>query len=103
MDSIIVFSHLHWNFVYQRPQHLLSRLAANYRILFFEEPEFREGTSGMEISTPLPNLTVCRPHTPLQKIGFHEEQMPYLRQMMRDLGTQYKDPIVWFYTPMALP
>lgn len=38
MQNIIVMSHLRWNFVHQRPQHLLSRLAAHYRILFFEEP-----------------------------------------------------------------
>ncbi len=38
MESIIVFSHLRWNFVYQRPQHLMSRLAAHYRVVFFEEP-----------------------------------------------------------------
>ena len=40
MQNIIVMSHLRWNFVHQRPQHLLSRLAAHYRILFFEEPVF---------------------------------------------------------------
>lgn len=38
MQNIIVMSHLRWNFVHQRPQHLLSRLAAHYRILFFESP-----------------------------------------------------------------
>ena len=38
MPTIIVFSHLRWNFVYQRPQHLLSRLAKNYQIIFMEEP-----------------------------------------------------------------
>ena len=36
--SLIVFSHLRWNFVFQRPQHLLTRLAKRYRIYFFEEP-----------------------------------------------------------------
>ena len=36
--DIIVFSHLRWDFVYQRPQHLLSRLAESRRVLFIEEP-----------------------------------------------------------------
>ena len=36
--TLVVFSHLRWNFVFQRPQHLLSRLAAHYRVIFIEEP-----------------------------------------------------------------
>lgn len=40
MQDIVVMSHLRWNFFHQRPQHLLSRLAAHYRIHFFEEPVF---------------------------------------------------------------
>jgi len=36
--DIVVFSHLRWEFVYQRPQHIISRLAKNFRILFVEEP-----------------------------------------------------------------
>ncbi|KRB85208.1 glycosyltransferase [Noviherbaspirillum sp. Root189] len=103
MNSIIVFSHLRWDFVYQRPQHLLSRLADKYRIVFFEEPEFREGPAAIKTSRPLPNLTVCRPVTPVDKPGFHDDQLPYLRQMVRELGDEHEDPYVWFYTPMALP
>ena len=34
MPHLIAFSHLRWNFVYQRPQHLLSRLARHYPVLF---------------------------------------------------------------------
>src|SRR6478609_4016881 len=40
--TIICFSHLRWNFVYQRPQHLLSRFAKNYTVYFIEEPLFHE-------------------------------------------------------------
>ncbi|BCG49139.1 amine oxidase [Citrifermentans bremense] len=36
--AIIVFSHLRWSFVYQRPQHLLTRMAGSRRVIFFEEP-----------------------------------------------------------------
>src|SRR5690606_7682799 len=41
MPHLIVFSHLRWDFVYQRPQRLLSRLARDYRVLFVEEPVHR--------------------------------------------------------------
>jgi glycosyltransferase involved in cell wall biosynthesis len=103
MDSIIVFSHLRWNFVYQRPQHLFSRLADYYHVIFIEEPGFHEGEAVVETSTPLPNLTVCRPLTPVQTSGFHDEQFPHLVTMLRDLAEEHPDPVVWFYTPMALP
>ena len=43
------FSHLRWNFVYQRPQHLLSRLARGRRVYFFEEPVFSPGEPGWTV------------------------------------------------------
>ncbi|HEU4497126.1 MAG TPA: glycosyltransferase, partial [Flavobacterium sp.] len=36
--DMIVFCHLRWQFVYQRPQHIISRMAKDYKILFIEEP-----------------------------------------------------------------
>jgi UDP-galactopyranose mutase len=104
MPSIIVFSHLRWDFVYQRPQQLLSRLAEHYRIVFIEEPVLQEGgDSFLKLSTPLPNVLVCQPHTPISMPGFHDDQLPLLRKLIRQLVVDYDDPIVWFYTPMAIP
>ncbi|WP_299360179.1 SPW repeat protein [uncultured Paracoccus sp.] len=34
---LICFSHLRWDFVLQRPQHLMDRFAADRRVLFWEE------------------------------------------------------------------
>jgi len=103
MQSIIVFSHLRWNFVFQRPQHLLSKLSKHYRILFYEEPEFCPGKVSVKLFSPLPNITVCTPCTPVDQPGFVEEQMPYLRQIAREQCGSYTDAIAWFYTPTALP
>jgi hypothetical protein len=51
--TIVAFSHLRWNFVYQRPQHLLSRLAALHPVAFVEEPEFdADGPARWERSSP---------------------------------------------------
>jgi glycosyltransferase involved in cell wall biosynthesis len=36
--DMIVFCHLRWDFVYQRPQHVIHRMSEQYRILFIEEP-----------------------------------------------------------------
>jgi UDP-galactopyranose mutase len=103
MPAIIVFSHLRWDFVYQRPQHLLSRLAQHYQVVFVEEPVFDENESRWEISTPVPNVFVCQPHTSIAMPGFHDDQLPQMRKLMRQLAADYEDHIVWFYTPMALP
>src|SRR5215208_5895724 len=37
--ALICFSHLRWTFVWQRPQHLLSRFANDYDVYVVEEPE----------------------------------------------------------------
>ena len=101
--TIIVFSHLRWDFVFQRPQQIMSRLAQHYRILFVEEPARRDGAGALLCSSPAPNVTVCRPHTPLASVGFHDDQIALLRPLLADLAPPGDDPIVWFYTPMALP
>src|ERR1700730_13754161 len=49
MKSIMVFSHLRWDFVYQRPQHLMMRLAEYYRIFFIEELVLDRAASFMEV------------------------------------------------------
>src|SRR5213078_1535462 len=81
--AILTFCHLRWDFVYQRPQHLLSRLASTHRVLFIEEPV--EGALGWEFIQTPDNVLVCRPHTPSATRGFHPDQMPYLQPLVREL------------------
>jgi UDP-galactopyranose mutase len=103
---ILTFSHLRWNFVYQRPQHLLSRLSASRRVIFIEEPEFAEGEPPHWIlERPERNILVARPVTPCQSLGFDDQQLPYLQPLVRELLEQEDFPnhVQWFYTPMALP
>jgi protoporphyrinogen oxidase/glycosyltransferase involved in cell wall biosynthesis len=103
MTTIVVFSHLRWDFVFQRPQHLLSRLAQHYPVLFVEEPVHDDGAPFMERSNPAPNVTVCRAHTPIHAIGFHDDQLRLLQPMVAQLAPPGEQVIAWFYTPMALP
>ena len=63
MPHLIVFSHLRWEFVFQRPQHLLSRLARHYAVVFVEEPVHANGPARLERSHPCPGVEVLRPHT----------------------------------------
>ncbi len=40
INDLVCFSHLRWDFVYQRPQHLMSRFAKQFRVFFIEEPVY---------------------------------------------------------------
>ena len=106
VPTILTFSHLRWDFVYQRPQHLLSRLASSRRVIFVEEPILCESSHPQwQFHQPEPNVLVCRPQTPVRAHGFHNEQMPYLKELVRELVEEESldDYVLWFYTPMAYP
>ncbi|HEX6636493.1 MAG TPA: NAD(P)-binding protein, partial [Steroidobacteraceae bacterium] len=105
MQSIVVFSHLRWDFVFQRPQHLMTRLARSYNVFFFEEPVHDPGEPWLETSSPAAGVTVCRAHTPISDAGFADGQFPVSRML---LGRMLREqsivaPVAWMYTPMALP
>jgi protoporphyrinogen oxidase/glycosyltransferase involved in cell wall biosynthesis len=105
MKTLVVFSHLRWDFVYQRPQHVVSRLAKRWRVVFVEEPVFHAGPARVELVNVDDGVTVLRFHTPIAAQGFHDDQLaalqPLLAETLRDLDVgEYG---VWFYTPMALP
>jgi glycosyltransferase involved in cell wall biosynthesis len=102
--SRVGFSHLRWNIVHQRPQHLLTRLAASRQVLYVEEPQTADTDPRWERSTTAPNVTVYRPMTPSPAPGFHPEQLaaiqPLLPELLAEAGPQ---PVAWVYTPLALP
>jgi UDP-galactopyranose mutase len=103
---LVVFSHLRWDFVYQRPQHLLSRLAESRRVVFIEEPIYNEAVQPhWEITSPSPNVSVCRPHVSVGGPGFNDEQLPVLKNLVANLFDELEigDYALWLYTPMALP
>src|SRR2546421_5870441 len=63
--DLVCFSHLRWDFVYQRPQHLLSRCARERRVFFFEEPIYiKDQMVQFDISTRGDNLYVIKPLLP---------------------------------------
>jgi glycosyltransferase involved in cell wall biosynthesis len=105
MQTLVVFSHLRWNFVYQRPQHLLSRLALRWRVVFIEEPVLKAGHNELERFEPARNVQVWRPHVTGDAPGFHDDHLPALERMISDAMSEegVSDYWVWFYTPMALP
>lgn len=101
--DLLCFSHLRWDFVYQRPQHLLSRFAKNgQRVFFIEEPIFTDGESRFNVSQREENLFVVVPEI---KHGTSEENInKLLTSELDNLIENYKvgNFISWYYTPMML-
>ena len=60
---IVVYSHLRWSSVYQRPHQILSRISARRPVLFLEETVAADplAPDSAELQYPLPNLLVVRP------------------------------------------
>jgi glycosyltransferase involved in cell wall biosynthesis len=101
-DNLICFSHLRWNFVYQRPQHLLSRAARRWRVWYIEEPEWSD-TPGLSIRSVTPQLSVVVPQLPH---GTNPEQAIELQRTLVDkllADQRIEQYALWYYTPMALP
>jgi hypothetical protein len=103
-DLLICFSHLRWNFVYQRPQHLLSRAAADYIVWYWEEPLFEDGDDVPRVHiAPQPSGVVVMVPV-LSRSMSEDEQATTQRALLAELLKRQKPQQVvsWYYTPMAL-
>lgn len=89
--EMIVFSHLRWDFVYQRPQHLISRLSKTRKTLFIEEPIGKgpNQSIGYEIEVVSSTLSVLKPKV---------DTIYDIHKILRQLQIQ-EIPIAWFYSP----
>ncbi|HEX8178576.1 MAG TPA: glycosyltransferase family 1 protein [Pyrinomonadaceae bacterium] len=101
--DLVVLSHLRWDFVYQRPQHLLSRCAKERRVFFIEEPIFGQGPMQLEVSQREDNLYVVVPRLPegmLSDVAVEAIQQALIDRLFTE--QQITDYVLWYYTPMAL-
>ena len=103
--TILVFSHLRWGFVFQRPQHVLTRLARHCDIVFVEEPVFDAEGPRLDVAHVWPGVEVVTPRLPDASPGFSDVHLAPLGRLLDALlsARRVRWPLVWFYTPMALP
>lgn len=101
--TLICFSHLRWNFVYQRPQHLISRFTKYYQVLFIEEAIFTDDRRNfLDVQEPQKNISVLVPNifngTTIKERNSIQQIMleQYLEQ------NKLSAAILWYYTPMSL-
>jgi hypothetical protein len=108
-NDLICFSHLRWNFVYQRPQHLMSRAAQNSRVFYFEEPVSTHLDDQLRIHVdPENKVYVVTPElSEGPPVGMSavdctpEKRMASLVDLLIE---QYNimDFVAWYYAPMAV-
>ncbi len=104
--TLLCFSHLRWDFVFQRPQHLMSRFAEDMAVVFWEEPlEIGEKETPLlrvRRAETCPNVRIVVPHLPR---GLDEdERAAALKRLLDAYSAGLSRPLVaWYYTPMMLP
>jgi len=101
--DLVCFSHLRWDFVYQRPNHLMARAARDRRVYFVEEPLIGRFTPSYRIERRDDGLRIVLPYLPesLDDTAMELELQTLIRELVA--SEEIHDPIAWYYTPMALP
>jgi len=103
---IVVHSHLRWDFVWQRPQQILSRMAEHAPVLFIEEPIFLDDVPDprLDITVPFANVFRAIPHLPGALRDDDDAATAIVRSLAQDaiacrLSGLFANPIHWFYSP----
>jgi glycosyltransferase involved in cell wall biosynthesis len=109
---LIVHSHLRWDFVWQRPQQVLSRLGKRHPILFVEEPVFADdiATASLDVSGVSPGVHRVIPRLQAELRGSYDAAAMVVRSLLqqfiagqsRFVGV-FDGAVQWFYTPMPAP
>ena len=109
---IIVHCHLHWDFVWQRPQQFHSRLSQRHRVLFVEGPLVHEGSFAphftLGTSEKYPRVTIMQTHFSESDWSRGGEYIDLMRRELLDdalngaLKGQFERAVQWFYDPMAV-
>jgi UDP-galactopyranose mutase len=100
---LLCFSHLRWNFVFQRPQQLMSRFARDHQVIIWEEPSMdAKAEPVLDLSICAKSgVTVAVPHLNPNEGDLHARQ---LRRLLDELMATRSGPLIrWYYTPMMLP
>lgn len=103
--TLICFSHLRWDFVFQRPQQLMTRLADHADVVFWEEPEHGDEIAQAELRVRTAGQNGVTIATPQLPEGLDADQTTAALRVLLDrfLAARSGRVIAWYYTPMMLP
>jgi glycosyltransferase involved in cell wall biosynthesis len=100
--DLICLSHLRWDLVFQRPQHLMTRFARDRRVFFVEEPILGQHGPWLQVERDSSGVVVAIPHLPadLETRATARCLQQLLTQLLREVGSV--EYVFWYLTPMAL-
>ncbi len=95
---LLCFSHLRWDFVFQRPQHLMTRFARRFDVVVWEEPIVGgTGAAQLMVRAEAGGVRIATPHLP---DGWDEAMLAALLDGF--LANEPPVAVCWYYTPMML-
>ena len=104
-SNLLCFSHLRWNFVFQRPQHLMCRFAKDMTVVFWEEPMDigRRDTPYLQVreAEGFANIRIVVPHLP-EGMSEVRRQASLKRLLDAHIASLNGPLVAWYYTPMML-
>ena len=104
--TLLCFSHLRWNFVFQRPQHLMSRFARAMNVIYWEEPVDigPKETAYLQVreAQDAPGVRLVVPHLPTS-MPEKAREAALKRLLDAHLSPLHGSLVAWYYTPMMLP
>jgi len=99
--DLVCFSHLHWNFVYQRPQHLLTRFTSTYRVFYIQEFTNDASADGYSIDQDVEQVWVIKPNLDSALLqNASARKITIINQIFQD--EHIETYLFWFYTPMSI-
>ena len=110
--SILVHSHLRWDWVWQRPQQFLTRLSARHSVLFVQGPLVEDGEFEpffrLTQAEGFPNVTLMDSVFPRERFQDGEWVDAQRTRLVQEatggpLAGKFDAPVQWFYDPMAVP
>ena len=99
--DLVCFSHLRWDFVYQRPQHILSRFTNQYRVFYIQEFDSHPDEDGFTTHMSNENVCVITPHLNHHQHDNHIERKRAVINYIFEIQN-IASYIFWYYTPMSL-
>ncbi len=112
---IVCLAHLAWDFVWQRPQHILSRLARHFPVVYINEPHITQQTTGdpyLKVVADQDGVTAYQPIFPDRRDVLEAWREVYVGIVQAELErrgwieragegwTTRRPVILWFYTPL---
>lgn len=106
---LLVHCHLNWDWVWQRPQQFMSRLARRHPVLFVEtlapSDAIDEPRAALR-KTDVPNVTRLQVQFPVCQWVDGDfvdlERRRLVQEQIADFLPQFRHPVQWFYDPMAV-